>query len=93
MSTLAWNDRLRASGIHLGISVAIAMLAALLVFLVWYPYPYPHMTVNEGVIGGGMESPMITIIGGGRTPEALYGVTSHGIAHMWWPMIAGSQPK
>lgn len=59
----------------------------------WFPYPYPHMTVNEGVIGGGMEYPMITIIGGGRTPEALYGVTSHEIAHMWWPMIAGSDER
>ena len=59
----------------------------------WYPYPYPHMTVNEGVIGGGMEYPMITIIGGGRTPEALYGVTSHEIGHMWWPMVAGSDER
>ncbi|NJD20861.1 MAG: M1 family metallopeptidase [Gemmatimonadetes bacterium] len=59
----------------------------------WYPYPYPHMTVNEGVIGGGMEYPMITIIGGGRTPESLYGVTTHEIAHMWWPMVAGSDER
>ncbi|GMV06324.1 MAG: peptidase [Gemmatimonadota bacterium] len=59
----------------------------------WYPYPYPHMTVNEGVIGGGMEYPMITIIGGGRTPESLYGVTSHELAHMWWPMVAGSDER
>jgi aminopeptidase N len=51
------------------------------------------MTVNEGVIGGGMEYPMITIIGGGRTPEALYGVTSHELAHMWWPMVAGSDER
>ena len=27
-----WNDRLKASGIHLGISLLIAFLAALLVF-------------------------------------------------------------
>jgi hypothetical protein len=59
----------------------------------WYPYPYPHMTVNEGVIGGGTEYPMITIIGGGRTPESLYGVTSHEIGHMWWPMVAGSDER
>jgi hypothetical protein len=59
----------------------------------WYPYPYPHMTVNEGVIGGGMEYPMITIIGGGRTPESLYGVISHELAHMWWPMVAGSDER
>jgi len=59
----------------------------------WYPYPYPHMTVNEGVIGGGMEYPMITIIGGGRTPIALYGVISHELAHMWWPMVVGSNER
>lgn len=43
-----WKNRLRASGIHLCISLAIASLAALLVFLVWYPYPY-------GEISGGRE--------------------------------------
>jgi hypothetical protein len=59
----------------------------------WYPYPYPQMTVNEGVIGGGMEYPMITIIGGGRTPISLYAVTSHELAHMWWPMVVGSDEK
>jgi hypothetical protein len=35
-----WKDRLRASGIHLGLSLCIAALAALLVFGIWYPYPY-----------------------------------------------------
>jgi hypothetical protein len=59
----------------------------------WYPYPYPQMTVNEGIIGGGMEYPMITIIGGGRTPISLYGVISHELAHMWWPMVAGSDER
>ncbi len=59
----------------------------------WYPYPYPQMTVNEGVIGGGMEYPMITIVGGGRTPLSLYGVISHEIAHMWWPMVVGTNER
>jgi len=35
-----WHDRLRASAIHLCISLTIAALAALLVFGLWYPYPY-----------------------------------------------------
>lgn len=39
-SSLHWKDRLKASGIHLGISLLIAALAALLVFGLWYPYPY-----------------------------------------------------
>src|SRR6478752_7443075 len=37
---ISWKDRLRAGGIHFGASVAVAALAALLVFGIWYPYPY-----------------------------------------------------
>jgi hypothetical protein len=40
-----------------------------------------------------MEYPMITIIGGGRTPLSLYGVISHELAHMWWPMVVGSNER
>lgn len=36
----AWKDRFRASSIHLGLSLAVAALAAVLVFGLWYPYPY-----------------------------------------------------
>jgi hypothetical protein len=39
-----WRDRLRASGIHLGLSLAIALCAALLVLGVWYPYPYREIS-------------------------------------------------
>lgn len=39
-SALQWKDRLRASTIHLGISLLIGALAGLLVFGLWYPYPY-----------------------------------------------------
>lgn len=39
-----WRDRLRASAIHLGISLSIAALAALLVFGIWYPYPYREIS-------------------------------------------------
>lgn len=57
------------------------------------PYPYPHMTAVEGVVGGGMEFPMMTHIGGSRSDRALFGVTFHEIAHMWFPMIVGSNEK
>ena len=57
------------------------------------PYPYPHMTAVEGVIGGGMEFPMITHIGRARTESSLFGVTFHEIAHMWFPMIVGQNEK
>ena len=39
-----WKERLRASGIHFGISLCIAALAAALVFGLWYPYPYREIS-------------------------------------------------
>jgi len=57
--------------------------------LLGYAYPWPHMTAIEGIIGGGMEYPMMTVIGGARTDPSLFGVTYHEISHMWFPMIAG----
>jgi hypothetical protein len=44
-----------------------------------------------GIIGGGMEFPMMTLIGDyrGRNDSALYNVTAHELAHMWVPMIVG----
>ena len=62
-----------------------------------YSYPWPHMTSVEGadIINGGMEFPMLTLIGpyedGGA--QALFSVTSHELAHMWIPMIVGSNEK
>lgn len=41
---LVWKDRLRAASIHLGLSAAVAALAALLVFGLWYPFPYREVS-------------------------------------------------
>ncbi len=61
------------------------------------PYPWPHMTSVEGadIIGGGMEFPMMTIIGDYNNAGAtrLYGVTAHEIAHMWFPMIVSTNER
>ncbi len=57
------------------------------------PYPYPHLTTVEGIIGGGMEYPMITLIGGARNDRSLFGVTFHEIGHMWFPMVVGQDEK
>lgn len=57
------------------------------------PYPWPHMTVVEGIIGGGMEYPMITLIGSRRSERSLFGTTFHEISHMWVPMIVGHDEK
>jgi hypothetical protein len=58
------------------------------------PYPWPHMTTVEGggIIGGGMEFPMMTLIGdyNARSDSALYYVTAHELGHMWVPMIANT---
>jgi len=60
-------------------------------------YPWPHMTSVEGadIISGGMEFPMLTLIGpyDGNDPQALFNVTSHELAHMWVPMVVGSDEK
>ena len=49
-----WKERLRAAGIHLGISLPIVALAAVLVFVIWYPYPYRE-------ISGGRELFLIVV--------------------------------
>ena len=48
------RDRFQASGIHLGLSLVIALLAAALVFGLWYPYPYRE-------ISGGRELFLIVV--------------------------------
>ena len=61
------------------------------------PYPWPHMTAVEGdgITGGGMEFPMMTLMGNynSRGPSALYNVTAHELAHMWVPMIIGTNER
>jgi hypothetical protein len=57
------------------------------------PYPYPHMSAVEGIIGGGMEYPMMTLIGSNYRPRGLFSVTYHEISHMWFPMIVGQNEK
>jgi hypothetical protein len=60
--------------------------------LLW-PYPYPRMVVVEGLIGGGMEFPMMTLIGGPVDTLGLYTLTAHEIGHMWYPMHVGTDEK
>ena len=61
------------------------------------PYPWPHMTAVEGggIIGGGMEFPMMTLMGdyNQSTDSALYYVTAHELAHMWTPMIVSNDER
>lgn len=61
------------------------------------PYPWPHMTAVEGggIISGGMEFPMVTLIGdyNERSDTALYRVTAHELAHMWVPMTVNTDER
>ncbi|HUH12740.1 MAG TPA: M1 family metallopeptidase [Longimicrobiales bacterium] len=61
------------------------------------PYPWPHMTAVEGggIIGGGMEFPMMTLMGdyNARGDSALYWVTAHELAHMWIPMTISTDER
>jgi aminopeptidase N len=61
------------------------------------PYPWPHMTIVEGggIIGGGMEFPMMTLIGDYNegTDEDLYNVVAHELGHMWVPMMVGTDER
>ncbi|MEO7640825.1 MAG: TfpX/TfpZ family type IV pilin accessory protein [Ramlibacter sp.] len=49
-----WKERFVAAAIHFGLSLSIAGLAALLVFGLWYPYPYRE-------ISGGRELFLIVV--------------------------------
>ncbi len=42
-----WSLRLRAAGIHLMSSLIVAAIAASVVFLVWYPWPYRIISGGE----------------------------------------------
>lgn len=62
-----WPGRLRASAIHLALSMLVAALAAALVFGLWYPYPYREISggrdlflllVGVDVVAG----PLITLV-------------------------------
>ncbi|MDR0786687.1 MAG: M1 family metallopeptidase [Gemmatimonadota bacterium] len=58
------------------------------------PYPWSHMTIVEGVgiLGGGMEYPMMSLIN--QPGEVyLYDTTAHEIAHMWVPMIVSTDER
>ena len=59
-----------------------------------FPYPWSHMSAIEAedIVSGGMEYPMMTTISALNDADdsLLYTVTVHEIAHMWIPMIVGT---
>jgi len=61
------------------------------------PYPYSHVTAVEGgdIVDGGMEYPMVALIGGYARAAArdLWGITAHEMAHQWVPMIVATDER
>lgn len=58
-------------------------------------YPYKHVTAIDGTIsaGGGMEYPMITVIGNASSKEDLEVVIVHEVGHNWFYGILGSNER
>jgi hypothetical protein len=58
-------------------------------------YPYKHVTAIDGTIsaGGGMEYPMITVIGNTQSKEELEVVIVHEVGHNWFYGILGSNER
>jgi len=55
------------------------------------PYPYPSLTVSNG--SGGMEFPMMINNGSTSTLAGTVGVTSHEIAHTYFPFYMGTNER
>ncbi|MBK7002455.1 MAG: pilus assembly protein [Rhodoferax sp.] len=85
-----WRDRIKACVVHLGLSLTLALLAALLVFGLWYPYPYRELSggrelfillVSVDVILG----PLMTLVVFTRTKpwrELLRDLTAIGLMQL-----------
>ncbi|QDT14726.1 M1 family metallopeptidase [Alienimonas californiensis] len=67
-----------------------------------FPYPYPNAISVYGVVGGGMEYPMICWNGpkpeedgtyDARTKYFLISVVIHEVGHNWFPMIVNSDER
>lgn len=58
-------------------------------------YPYPHATAVQSALsaGGGMEYPMITVIGPSSTAKTLDNVITHEVGHNWFYGILGSNER
>ena len=57
----SWRSRLLAGGIHLAISLSVAMVMAALILGVWYPFPY--YSISGGLQLFGMVAGIDAIVG------------------------------
>ncbi len=49
MNTLNFPNRLKAAGVHLGLSALVGILAAVLVFGLWYPAPFREISGGQSL--------------------------------------------
>lgn len=58
-------------------------------------YPYPQATAVQSALsaGGGMEYPMITVIGAAKTAKSLDVVITHEVGHNWFYGILASNER
>ncbi len=56
-----------------------------------FPFPYPSLTVFNGK--GGMEFPMMVNDGSAATRSGMVHVTSHEIAHTYFPFMMGTNER
>jgi hypothetical protein len=60
---------------------------------VLWPYPWPQMTLVEGIVDGGMEYPMLTAVSTSGGAQELLGTIAHEVGHMWYPMQVNSDER
>src|SRR5213078_2821142 len=58
----------------------------------WFQYPYPTAINVNGPVGG-MEYPMMVFCANRRSREGLFGVTTHELGHLWFPMVVGNNER
>jgi hypothetical protein len=56
-------------------------------------YPWPQMTLVEGVVDGGMEYPMLTAVSVEGDARELFAIIAHEVGHMWAPMQVSSDER
>ncbi|MES3033270.1 MAG: M1 family metallopeptidase [Gemmatimonadota bacterium] len=58
-----------------------------------WAYPWPQLSLVEGVVDGGMEYPMLTAVSVGSESRELLTTIAHETGHMWFPMQVGSDER
>jgi hypothetical protein len=58
----------------------------------FFRYPYPQATTVAGPVGG-MEYPMLAMVGTGEDAKSVFSTINHEHGHEWFPMIVGSNER